>query len=144
MEERPRRMRYGQKFESVSKEKKPGFWERIFGKKSRPEVKPDPHVCNSIEAQLARNKLKEAATHMAMEHLKDFKEKNQRYPSREEMDNIAQQIYSQFERAAAIEQRGKEEQVKEPGFGTPSPPKSAAEERRARRRGRGAGQDDEK
>src|SRR3989344_5880039 len=140
MEERPRRMRYGQKFESVSKEKKPGFWEKLFGKKSRPEVKPNPHVDNSIEAQLARNKLKDAATHMAMEQFKDFKEKTQRYPSREEMDSIAQQIYSQFERSIAIEKAGREEPSKEGGFGIPGGGKSVAEERRARRgRGRGAG-----
>ena len=79
MDEQPRRLKYRQGFEKMEKEKKPGFWERIFGKKSRPEVKPDPHVDNSIETQLARNKLKEAATQMAVEHLKDFKEKKPKF-----------------------------------------------------------------
>ena len=145
MEDQPRRMRYRQNFEAASKEKKPGFLEKLFGKKPQPEVKPSPHIDNSTEERLARNKLKEAATQMAMEHLKEFKEKNQRYPGKEEMDSIAQQIYSQFERSVAMEKAGREEPSKEGGFGIPAQGKSVAEERRARRgRGRGAGKAEEK
>src|SRR3989344_8818650 len=93
-----RRMKYRQNFENVSNEKKPGFWEKLFGKKSAPEVKPNPRIDNAMDAQISRNKIKETATEMAIGHIKEFKEKNQRYPDRDEMDKIAQQIYTQFER----------------------------------------------
>jgi len=136
-----------QDFEKVAGEKKPGFWEKLFGKKSRPEVKPNPEIDNSIESQISRNKVKEKATEMAIEKIKDFKEKNQRYPERQDMDKIAQQIYTQFERNIAMENQEKEEQGKEKQEGfvvakAPEKTKSRAEERRARRGGgKGAGEE---
>jgi predicted RNA-binding Zn-ribbon protein involved in translation (DUF1610 family) len=149
MAEQPRRMKYRQNFENVSKEKKPGFWEGIFGKKSKPEIKPNPQIDNAIDAQISRNKIKERATKMAMDNIRNFKEKNQRYPSREEMDKIAQQIYTNFERDSAHEQAEKEEQGKEKQEGfvvqKEEAGKSALDERKARResrKGRGKGKDE--
>lgn len=132
MDENPRRMRYrqgaeekrieknagGDKVSAAKKpddapatEKKPGFFEMIFGKKTPPEAKPVPKSSasgegsakvDSQEVQTAKDKLKEAASQLAAKHLNEFKEKNQRYPSKEEMDKIAQQIYLQFEREMKI------------------------------------------
>ncbi|AJF60213.1 MAG: hypothetical protein QT03_C0001G0718 [archaeon GW2011_AR10] len=103
----PRRLRHRkQAADAKAVEKKSsGFWDNLFGKKKAEEKKSE---AVEPEPDRLRKKLKEESDYLASAEVGKFKEKHNRIPTRKELDEISETIYSQLKKETRKEREREE------------------------------------